>query len=195
MRFYILASFFILVSIFVETSQEGQESECLSIASASNEKTCYDARVSNTQYSCVLNIEEKTCVEIKKSECNSFTNFVATETPADGRRRLATDPLTEEDCKSKKTWDDSKYNCVLKNENRCIEEGKSECLKESIYKFKRRLSTVYLKDENCKDLKTTSDKKKCVANEDGTRCDEVNFSYGLNLNKLSLFVFSLLFFL
>jgi hypothetical protein len=191
MRFYILACFFILVSIFVETSQEGQESECLSIASVSNEKTCYDARVSNTQYSCVLNIEEKTCVEIKKSECNSFTNF-ETET---GRRRLATDPLTEEQCKSKKTWDDSKYNCVLKNENRCIEEGKSECLKESIYKFKRRLSTVYLKDENCKDLKTTSDKKKCVANEDGTRCDEVNFSYGLNLNKLSLFVFSLLFFL
>ena len=97
MRFYILACFFILVSIFVETSQEGQESECRSIRSVSNEKTCYDARVSNTQYSCVLNIEEKTCVEIKKSECNSFTNF-ETET---GRRRLATDPLTEEQCKSK----------------------------------------------------------------------------------------------
>ena len=85
--------------------------------------------------------------------------------------------------------------CV-KNGNRCIEQGESECLKQSIYKFKRRrLSTEYFIDEDCKYLDTTSDKKKCVVNEDGTGCDEVNFSYGLNLNKLSLFVFSLLFFL
>ena len=117
------------------------------------------------------------------------------EEPETGGRRLTTDRLTEQVCKSKKTWDDSKYNCVLKNENRCIEEGKSECLKKSLYSFKRRLETVYLKDEDCKDFKTTSEKKKCVANEDGTRCDEVDFSYGLNLNKLSLFISCLLFFL
>ena len=43
MRFYILASFFILVSIFVETSQ----TDCVSVESASDEETCYNAEVSS----------------------------------------------------------------------------------------------------------------------------------------------------
>ena len=103
--------------------------------------------------------------------------------------------IIEENCTGLKTLDDKKYNCVPKNTTRCIEEGRTECLKVSIYKFKRRrLSTEYFIDEDCKYL-NASEGKKCVVNEDGTGCDEVDFSYGLNLNKLSLFVFCLLFFL
>ena len=120
MHFYILASFFILVSIFVETSQ----SECLSIEGATNEETCYNATDPDSSYSCVLNVEEKNCVEIKRSDCNDYTNF--------------TYNITEENCTDLPTLDPKKYTCVLKNEHRCIEQGTSECLNISIYKFKRR---------------------------------------------------------
>ena len=177
MHFYILASFFILVSFFVETSQD---ENCLSIKSDATEKRCFEAGVSNSSYTCVLNVEDNSCVEIKISDCNNYTNF--------------THNITEEECKENEPFDE-KYNCVLKNEHRCIEEAKSECLKTSYNIFERkRLSTEYFIDEDCKYL-DTREGKKCVVNEDGTGCDEVGFSYGLILNKLSLFVFCLLFFL
>ncbi len=88
---------------------------------------------------------------------------------------------------------------------RCIEQGKSECLRKTIYSQRRRLTTIGLTDDDCKDLSVTSQGKKCVVSADKTKCDEVdevnkagekkvNFSYGLNINKLSLFVLCLLFF-
>lgn len=177
MHFYILTSFFILVSFFVETSQ----SDCLLIDSGvTDEEICYNATDNSSSYSCVLNVEENKCVEIEGSECNNYTDF--------------TDKITEEVCQKLETFDE-KYKCVPKNEHRCIEEAKSECLKTSYNIFKkRRLSTEYFIDEDCKYLDTRVGKK-CVVNEDGTGCDEVDFSYGLNLNKLSLFISCILFFL
>ena len=60
--------------------------------------------------------------------------------------------------------------------------------------MRRRLKTEFDEDY-CKGLDTTSNKKRCVLTDDETGCDEVDFSFGLNINKLSLFVFCLLFFL
>ena len=107
--------------------------------------------------------------------------------------------LTEEQCKSKETSDNSKYKCTRNYQYRCVEKGLSECLRKTIYSVGGHIPE--LTEEDCQNLQTTSNSRKCVLSEDRTKCDEIstqdentNFSYGLNINKLSLFAFCLLFF-
>ena len=176
-------------------------SQCSQIDDATSEGDCHDIGTSSENYVCVFNSVDNTCVEIIKSECNEVYEYEVT-TQQEIRRRLTVD---DELCRSKRTSDDSKYNCVPKNQVRCIEQGKSECLQNTIYSQRRRLSATGLTDDDCKDLSVTSQGKKCVVSADKTKCDEVdevnkvggkkvNFSYGLNINKLSLFILCLLFF-
>ena len=193
--------FVILLILLVNCVIAETTSECLGIDNPAIEDNCRGAQTSSENYVWVFNAIDNTCVEIVKSECNEF--FEVT-TQQEIRRRLE---ITETLCNSKQTSDNSKYNCVVKNDESCIEEGKSQCLKVTIFSGRRRL-TAELTDEMCKGLSVTSQGKKCVASADKTKCDEVdevdevdgargrkvNFSYGLNINKLTLFALCLLFF-
>ena len=156
-----------------------------------DERDCIGKGVTSNEYVCTFSLVEQMCVEIVRSPCTELTNY---ETAGRNRIRLLSGDLTQGDCQNLQTSDNSKYNCVLKNEYRCMEEGKSECLKTTLYQARRRLAGDLLNEEDCEGLGTTKGKK-CVLSEDQTRCDEVDFSFGLNINKLSLFVFCLLFFL
>ena len=205
--------FVILLILLVNCVIAETTSECLGIDNPAIEDNCRGAQTSSENYVCVLNEVDHTCVEIVKSECNQVYEPKEEEeeeeeeeetvtTQQEIRRRLE---ITETLCNSKQTSDNSKYNCVLKNDESCIEEGKSICLRTTIYSGRRRLATAELTDDICKDLSVTSQGKKCVASADKTKCDEVdevdrargrkvNYSYGLNINKLTLFALCLLFF-
>ena len=176
---YIFTILFILLVnvIIVESS-----THCLDDTSPEI-KSCYERVVDNgNKYFCINDDEDiRRCLQLATSECNLYDP---------GQRRLSTDPVS---CSELPTSDSTRYKCVPKR-NHCIEEGKSECLRASIYSMRRRLSAD-LDEEYCNSLATTSTKKKCVLADDETQCNEKDFSFGLNINKLSLFVFCLLFFL
>ena len=194
--------FVILLILLVNCVIAETTSDCLEIVNAESEEDCREEETTSENYVCVFNAIDNTCVEIVKSECNEF--FEVT-TQQEIHRRLE---ITETLCNSKQTSDNSKYNWVIKNDESCIEEGKSSCLQTTTFSGRRRLATGYLTDEMCKGLSVTSQGKKCVASADKTKCDEVdevdevdgargrkvNFSYGLNINKLTLFALCLLFF-
>ena len=124
-----------------------------------------------------------------KSDCQLKT---ANSNP--GGRRLVS-LLEDKDCNNLSTTKPERYNCVVSSDgDKCIEEPKSECYAWIISDYDRRLSSE-LSADDCKELETTSSKKKCVLSEDRQSCTEVDFSFGLNINKLSIFAFCLLFFL
>lgn len=128
------------------------------------EEICKQFKTSDDSiYECKLNAVGDSCEESEKtSECVQKKETVGS------RRRLATE-LTEEDCKSKKTSDDTIYKCVLNTQkNRCIETIISRC-KSTIG---RRLSTD-LSEEICKELETSDNTiYKCFYDEKSKRCDE-----------------------
>ena len=176
---YNLAILFILLVnfIIVESSTDCLENE------SPETVTCERRGVPDkNKYVCIIDHDGNRCVQLAISQCNEYYYGI------NNNRRLS--GLS---CSDFETSDKAKYNCVTRN-GYCVEEGKSECLQASIYSMRRRLKTTFDEDY-CKGLGTTSNKKRCVLVDDETGCDEVDFSFGLNINKLSLFVFCLLFFL
>ena len=111
------------------------------------------------------------------------------------RRRLSTDnKVTLKDCE-KLTTTSKKKKCTVNSKGTACEEidrVDSECNNKVISNDRRRLSTTELTDSDCKDLKTSSSKYKCVATEDKESCVEVE---GSNRLKLSFAILCLLLFL
>ena len=139
------------------------------------------------RYICVVSLDGERCIEVVKSDCNSFSTS--------SRLRSLSSQLNTEDCQNLRTSDNERYNCVPNSmKERCTEQAKSECYAETVSDYDRRLSSE-LSEDICNELETTSEKKKCVLSDDRKSCTEKDFSYRLNINKLSLFAFCLLFFL
>ena len=152
---------------------------------------CFNRGVPNeNKYICGYNLDEQGCVLLANSECNLSAYK---DKKQDDRWRRVSE--LDDYCKSLAVSDNSKYNWVVKNNYYCTEEGKSECLKATIYTVRKKYNTE-LSDDLCEKLEPTDmKKKKCILADDETHCDEVDFSYKININKLSLLVFCLLFLL
>ena len=118
----------------------------------------------NTIFTCVLSADQKSCTE--KSECQLSTY--------DSRRRLSTD--FEEVCYYLYT-SNFQFKCVPNNrKDGCIEVHKSKCELATIDSINRRLSSE-ITDEDCEYFETSDDSIYiCVANEDGTGCEEMENS-------------------
>ena len=114
--------------------------------------------------------------------------YTSTDSPCttkrvSSRRNLAS-LLTEEDCINLETSETTKK-CVLNDdEQSCREVEKSQCeLKTISNNSGRRLSSL-LTEDDCKDLATSENTKKCVLSGDEKSCREVNKSQ-CELKKIS----------
>ena len=113
--------------------------------------------------------------------------------------RLSTDKVTLKDCERLPT-DDYKKRCTVNSDGTgCIEINRvsSECNDEIIFPEeeydRRRVSSITeLTDSDCKNLKTSDSRYKCVATSDNQTCVEVEEACGL---KLSFAILCLLLFL
>ena len=109
------------------------------------------------------------------------------------RRRLSTDKIKLSECERLATSESSKRCTLNQDKTACTEIDRvdSEC-NNKVISDRRRLSTTGLTDSDCKSLKTSDSRFKCVATNDKQSCVEVEGSIGL---KLSFAILCLLLFL
>ena len=178
--------FFLLVILISYINSSGNYiSQCINYLDDDSHKPvsediCNQQETSNrSKFICVINDDGDNCDEIHSSEC---TNKFHPESGS-GRRRVASEYLSEEDCYNLKTSDKYNYECLPnKNKDRCIEILiESECT-ETFYKRGK------FTKEDCNKLETSEDKYKCVPSSDGTYCvqNDSTVIYRFNLFILTL---------
>ena len=91
------------------------------------------------------------------------------------RRILSSMELTEDDCKTLATVNDTVYKCSLNLDKKsCLEVEKSDCEKKIILDSSRRiLASLELTEDDCKTLQTSdSSKFTCAVSNDKQKCVE-----------------------
>ena len=172
--------FFLLVHLITYINTSGDYiSPCVNVLDDNpgmslSENICNELETSNPKYVCVINDAGNNCEEIVSSECSM------TFRPESRRRRVESESLRDEDCYNLKTSNKYNYGCLINdNRNRCIEVLiESECTITIFHRGK------YTK-EDCKSLKTSEEKLKCVPSEDQTYCVQDDSKF---INRFNLFI-------
>ena len=183
---------FLFFLLFIELKATG-DGECLNAVYDESESSgigveefCLGQTTSENNLMCKYNKDLKSCEELPRSEC--LTTFLE----SNGRRRISTQELTEEDCQDLQTSDKyNRYCGIILGQNRCKEYYfQSDCVNT----IKTKYDNYVFSNEDCEKFETSDpDKLKCVPSKDKHYCvQESGFFNRFNfilLNLCLLFLF------